>query len=407
MFQQFANHMTEVCNPIIEHIVNQRHLKAIRDALSPMITWFIIISVFMLMVKFELINPVYGLELPFIFMMSGIGLGILILLAKEMGKVYECDSHVNIMLSILIYIMLLKDTFRSMQASRFVVVSIGLALLLPILHAEILRLFEKLKLQKHMEHFLPELVVSNVYSFLPALCLTAIWYLFYFVIRCPIPDFVYMLLEPFVWFSNSIFAILIIVIMTCLFWAIGVHGVNVIAMLFRPFWYIILCMNMAAVLFGEEPQMIGTELFFQWYVWLGGSGTTIGLAILMRFFTKSKHCLQIGKTSIRSAFCNVNEPLIFGIPIVMNPMMMIPFIMTPLLCTIIAYAGIVLGIIPPLYLCVPWTFPAPLGAFLASGCDLRALACSLGFICISVVIYYPFVRYYDQKQRKLEENKKS
>ncbi|MDZ7544023.1 PTS sugar transporter subunit IIC, partial [Clostridium perfringens] len=120
----------------------------------------------------------------------------------------------------------------------------------------------------------------------------------------------------------------------CLLWASGVQGVSVIGSLLRPIWLVLLDENMAAAAAGNVAQNIGTEGFFDLFVWIGGSGGTLALCILF-IFSKSAYLKQVGKFSIIPGIFNINEPIMFGAPIVLNPILAIPFVVGPVInCTI-------------------------------------------------------------------------
>lgn len=202
---------------------------------------------------------------------------------------------------------------------------------------------------------------------------------------------------------NSIYGILIVVLITVFFWSTGMHGVAFISTLLRPFWLQMLMLNMSNVLGNQSPLYIGTEPFYQWFVWIGGSGTTLGLVILMRYFSKSSHLRTLGKGAFKSGWVNINEQIIFGTPIVMNKIMMMPFFLTPCLCAIVSY----IWISPHSLLCPsflsPWVFPFLLGGLISSGGAFRILILLIILLIISIIVYLPFFIYYDKQLRKSEE----
>ena len=111
----------------------------------------------------------------------------------------------------------------------------------------------------------------------------------------------------------------------------------------------------------------------------------------------------VGKTAIVPSIFNINEPMIFGAPIVLNPMLIIPFIIVPLLNGIISYLFTSWGWVNHVVATAPWTLPGPIGAFLATGNDWRAAVLNIALIILSVVIYFPFFKMYDS-QLLAEEN---
>ena len=147
---------------------------------------------------------------------------------------------------------------------------------------------------------------------------------------------------------------------------------------------------------------IFTEQFFQWYAQMGGTGATLALVILF-MTSKSQYLKQLGKLSFLPGIFNINEPMIFGAPIVMNPLLAVPFMLVPVVNTIIVYIFTVLNIIPRMMVKPPFTVPAPLGALITT--NWNWMACILVFICffVSLVIYYPFFKLFEK--RTLENEK--
>jgi len=133
------------------------------------------------------------------------------------------------------------------------------------------------------------------------------------------------------------------------------------------------------------------------------SGCTIGLAILLAFTAKSEYGSKLGKAIIMPSIFNINEPVIFGVPIVLNPVMMIPFIVTPMINATIAWFVTKAGLVGAVTITAPWTLPGPIGAFMATGGDWRAAVLNIVLIGVSVICYYPFVKIYDKNELDKEQ----
>ncbi|MGL4567302.1 MAG: PTS transporter subunit EIIC, partial [Fusobacteriaceae bacterium] len=119
-------------------------------------------------------------------------------------------------------------------------------------------------------------------------------------------------------------------------------------------------------------------------------------------FAKSKYLKDLGRATILPAIFNINEPLIFGLPIMLNPFFTIPFILGPVLATIISYAAMAMELVSRPAILAPWTFPAPIGAYLTTGGDLRAVALCIFNIVLMGAVYYPFLKAYDKKMTAQE-----
>lgn len=161
--------------------------------------------------------------------------------------------------------------------------------------------------------------------------------------------------------------------------------------------------NSSALATGEPLPTIGAEPFYQWFIWIGGAGATIGLAILLAFRSKSQYGSKLGKTILAPAIFNINEPIIFGVPIVLNPILMVPFIGAPIVLATIAWFATKLGLVNAVTVTAPWTLPGPIGAFLATNGDWRAAVLNVVLIIIAILIYYPFFKVYDKNELAKEQ----
>ena len=110
----------------------------------------------------------------------------------------------------------------------------------------------------------------------------------------------------------------------------------------------------------------------------------------------------MGRTALVPGIFNINEPLVFGAPIVLNPILIIPFVIAPMVMGTIAFVATSLGLVNRVSVLAPWTLPGPIGAYIATGGDWRALVLNVILILVSIVIYYPFFKIYDNKQLELE-----
>ena len=213
-----------------------------------------------------------------------------------------------------------------------------------------------------------------------------------------------IIIEPLVKATDSWFSVIIIVFLITFFWSFGIHGVSIVGSLVRPLWLTLLDQNTAALADGKVIPHIAAEPFYQWFIWIGGSGATIGLAILLATVSKSSYGKTLGRTSIVSSIFNINEPIIFGAPIVLNPILIPPFIIVPVVNSSIAYLCTSMGLVNKVTSTPPWTLPGPIGSFLATNGDYRAAILNIVLIISSAVIYYPVFKAYEKKLLEDEKN---
>ena len=134
---------------------------------------------------------------------------------------------------------------------------------------------------------------------------------------------------------------------------------------------------------------------------MGGVGTTLGLTLAM-VRSDNTHVKSIGKLSLLPAIFNINEPIMFGTPIVMNPLLFVPFIMVPIINGTIAWFATKYGLVSKIVTLVPWTTPGPLAALLATNLDISAAILSLALVLLSYFIYTPFLKLYTRSLNESE-----
>lgn len=155
---------------------------------------------------------------------------------------------------------------------------------------------------------------------------------------------------------------------------------------------------------GEPLPYIFTNPFSNFFTNFGGGGSTLGLVILMCTVCKSQRIKQLGRLSIVPGFFGINEPIIFGLPVVLNPIIIIPFMLCPLLNLILSYFATVWEIIPRTTGAnLPWTTPIGFSGWLSTG-SWTASVWQLFLLALNMVLYFPFIKTLDRKYLEDEAN---
>lgn len=133
----------------------------------------------------------------------------------------------------------------------------------------------------------------------------------------------------------------------------------------------------------------------------GGTGALLGLVIFMLLRSRSQQMKQLGKIAAPGALFNISEPMVFGIPLVMNPYFFLPFILTPVLLVIVSYTAMATGLVaPPAGIALPFTTPIFISGYLATGGHISGTVLQVVNLAISLVVYYPFFRARDRLKAK-------
>lgn len=215
-----------------------------------------------------------------------------------------------------------------------------------------------------------------------------------------------MIQEPLRKINTSLLGTLLIYSTGNFLFTLGIHQTVVNGTILDPLLLVNMNENMAAASSGQEIPHIINGTFIPTFGMIGGTGSTICLLIaIFIFFRKNKQYRQIAGLSVLPGIFNINEPVIFGFPIVFNLPMMIPFVLTPVIGIVIAYIATAIGFINKVTVMVPWTTPPLLNAYLATGADIRAVLVQLVIIILGVLLYLPFMKISAkalEKQAKME-----
>ena len=211
------------------------------------------------------------------------------------------------------------------------------------------------------------------------------------------------LFEPLFTAADGYLGITIIFGAYALFWFVGIHGPSIVEPAIAAITYANIETNFQLLQAGQHADKIltsGTQMFI---VTMGGTGATLVVPFMFMWLSKSKRNKAIGRASVVPTFFGVNEPILFGAPIVLNPVFFVPFIFAPIANVwIFKFFVDVLGM-NSFSVNLPWTTPGPLGIVIGTGFGLMSLVLALTLIVVDVVIYYPFFKVYDAQI--LEEEK--
>ncbi|MDR3602052.1 MAG: PTS transporter subunit EIIC [Desulfosporosinus sp.] len=274
------------------------------------------------------------------------------------------------------------------------------AILIGIMTAKVMKLFTQKGLVIKMPAGVPPYVVRTFTALVPFFfMITFSWALEWIVwshLQITVPQLVLEIFKPLVAVSDSYPAALAEIILMMLLWSLGIHGMNVVSSVAYPFWMTQLAANDAALKSGLPLPGIVTEPFFHMFTHIGGSGLTWPLTIMF-LLSASKQLKGIGKTEIIPAIFNINEPLLFGAPLVLNPIMFIPLILAPVAAVTINYAAFALQLVPKIVIQPAFTTPVFLGGIVATGGYWQGAALQLVNLVVAAFIYYPFFKLFEKE----------
>ena len=425
--EKLQNWLEEHLAPAMGALGSNRYLLAVRDGVVGALPLIIVGSFFMIVANPPLPSD-WGIYqfltanaatilLPYRMTMYIMALYAVFGMGYSLSKSYDLDPLSGAILSVMAFMLTILPVNVSADAnagiSGFVLPmsSLGsgglfVGIIVTFISVNIFRLTSNSNFKITMPEQVPPSVARSFEALTPTLLVIlligSITYFFGFNWNAAITACI----KPLVNATDSLPGVLLISFLYGFFWFFGIHGASIVGSIARPLWLTLLEENATAANGTPMTQLpaISPEPFYQWFIFIGGAGCTIGLAILLVTVCKSKYAKDLGRIGFLPCIFNINEPLIFGAPIVLNLTLAIPFVLTPMICGVVAWFATALGLVNRVTVSAPWTLPGPIGAFLACGGDWRAIILSLLLIALSCLIYYPFVKIWDKQYLAQEDD---
>ncbi|MBX7420411.1 PTS sugar transporter subunit IIC, partial [Clostridium chauvoei] len=278
------------------------------------------------------------------------------------------------------------------------------AMVLGIISALIFKEFIKKDIQIKLPESVPPAVARSFSALIPGAAIITLWLIVFAVLdRMSIGNIHDLLLKilggPLGLLGNNIFGTVISILLNSLFWFVGIHGGNVVNSILNPIWLMNSDANRLIFQADSAAQLphIITQQFMDNFVYMGGGGATIGLVIVIAIIARRNRASQITKTMAPLTFTpgifNINEPAMFGLPIVMNVSLIIPFILAPIANAVISYAAMATGLVATTTgIAVSWTMPPIISGFLTTGGHISGSILQLVCILVDVAIYWFFYK---------------
>ncbi|GEP20078.1 PTS cellobiose transporter subunit IIC [Pediococcus argentinicus] len=417
--------LQEKLMPIAGKVAASRHLVALRDGFALVMPLIIIGSTFLLVSSFPI--PAYLSFMAKVFgpnwatvmgwatnaTFSIIGMVAVIGISYQLAKSYgDIDALSASMISLAAFMLTIPLNIDKTGAAW---VPLGQLGSLGLFEALLIGLFVTdafvWMIHKNWQFKMPDTVPPAVgYAFsalIPGfIIILGMWLLrlgISFTFFKTIPNVITVILaKPLTAVGGSIWGALVAEFFVSFLWLFGIHGANVVGGIMAPIWLGQMTQNAEAAKAHKELPNVVTQQFFDNFVHAGGSGETISLALMLMFLAKSDNLKAIGRLAGVPGLFNINEPIMFGMPIVLNPIMAIPFVVVPLVSVITTYFSMKYGLVGKTFgVAVPWTTPPIISGFLATG-KISGSILQLVNIIIGGAIYYPFFKIADREALKQE-----
>lgn len=416
--------------PKVSYFTEKRYFQALRNGFFAIMPLTIIGSIFMLITDFpipgyaEFMNGIFGENwISYISpayratfnMMGFIFAGTM---SYKLADSYDMDKLTSLVLALVAYVVVLPKTVISGSGEVITdVLSFGwlgtkgvvTAIFVSIISVEIARFCYRKNLVIHLPNSVPEMVGKAFSALIPGILIVTTLLIINGICMATagsLPELIFNIIQvPLQGIVGSPWAIIIVAGLNGLLWWFGVHP-TVINSLIYPLLYANAASNQTFADVGQltaSTGAFGTVQMLDQFATIGGAGCTIGLIISMLIVVRSSRLKAMSKISAIPALFNINEPLVFGLPLVFNPMMLIPIVLAPIASVAIVYLSMSIGFMP-LFTNVqaPWACPFFFSGFLVAG--WKGAVTQLLCVAATVLIYMPFVKALDRQYVKEENN---
>ena len=418
-----SNFIEEKMVPVVSKFASLRYMRALKSGFMVIMPLTIIASVFLLITGYpEFMAKIFGPEwdsfLSPAYRATFDMMGILLAgtIAYKLAESDEVDPLPVMIISIVAYVIVTPKfvTAESGEVINKVLPMAWLgtkgvitAIIMSITSTEIYRFIVKKNLVIKLPENVPPMVYKSFFSLVPGVIVVAFALLvngIFLTMGKSMHEFIYDILQvPLQGLTASPIAITIVAGLNGFLWWFGIHP-TVVNSIVNPLLNANSVENLELFKQGAltlENANIGTIQMIDQFATIGGAGMTIGLVLAMLVVAKSQRMKMLSKLSTVPAVFNINEPIVFGLPIIMNPLMLIPLTLAPIVSVLIAYGAIVIGFMNPFNgVVAPWPTPPIFSGFLVSG--WQGAVVQVVAIIAAFAIYYPFVLALD-KQYRAEE----
>lgn len=417
--------LQEKVMPWANKISNERHLAALRDAMVLTIPFIIIGSIFLILASFPI--PAYteflnqhveiknALLFPFNATFNIVALVATFGLGYRLAESYNVDSLASGCIALASYFLVTprfsatidEVAVTGVDVNYFTSQGLFVGLLIAIVSTEVYRIVVQKNLTIKMPEGVPPTVAKSFTAVIPGfLVVLVVWIIRLLVENLTSFDSIHSVIQtilekPLTHLGTSLGGTIVVFLLINLLWCIGLHGSIIANSVMLPIWLQLTSANAAALAAGEPVKNI-VSAEFRYLIFVGGSGATLGLVIAMVFFAKSKQLKQLGRLSIGPGIFGINEPVLFGFPIVFNPIMWIPFLIMPIVTVLITYLSMQAGLVAkPIGVLPPGTTPPLISGYLMTG-SLSGSVLQLVILVLSFMIYFPFFKLADAQKAKEE-----
>ena len=383
-------------------------LVAVRDGIVLTTPLTIIGSVFLIIGNFPIeswtnfvapytgyLNAVVNVTFGVVGIVATIGIGY------QLAKLLDIEPISNAVITLVTFLLATVTPELGINIGEFGATGMFTGIVIAILTTYICKFFIKNKITIKMPEGVPPAIANSFVALIPGgAVITLVWVL-RVLMGVDINSIVQAIFSPLAFGLTTLPGFIVYLITVNFLCFCGIHGGNVLSGIASPVFLAAITANLMAFNAGEPIPNIISGVFWIPFCAIGGAGSTLGLVFHM-IRSKSKMYRELGRLSLPAAIFCINEPVWFGTPIVLNPIMMVPFILTPVILAIGSYLLMFFGIIGIPVFEIPWTMPTIIGPYLATNGSIGAAIWSACSVAISYFMYWPFFKIQEKIQLGIE-----
>lgn len=422
--EALINHI-EKWKPLFEKISRNKYLRSIRDGFIAAMPIVLFSSIFMLV---AFVPEIFGFKWPeatlnMILKPYNYSMGILALIVagttaksltdalnRDMPKNNKINNISTFMAAIVCFLLISVDAIEGGFANGYMG---SKGLITAFISAFVVCNVYKVCIKNNITIKMPDAVPPNISQTFKDIIPFGLSALVFWIFDMAFRNFmgynfaegVILFFQPLFTAADGYLGLAIIYGAMSLFWFVGIQGPSIVEPAVAAIYYVNIATNLSLFQNGEQAVNILTPGVQQFVATLGGTGATLVITLMFAFLSKSKELKAVGKASSIPVLFGVNEPILFGAPLILNPIFFVPFIGAPIVNVWLFKIFVdVLGMNSFMYI-LPWTTPGPIGIILGCGMGLLSIVFAILVLVVDFVIYYPFFKVYDKQKVEEEEEK--
>jgi cellobiose PTS system EIIC component len=343
------------------------------------------------------------LEIPVAATFGVLALVACFAIAHDLGRQQKQEAMQSALIATVVFLLIQLEPGGTLGFDGLGSRGLFTAIVVALISVWVQRIFTEARLVIRMPSSVPAVVAQSFLSIVPLAVLIVGFWIVRFVWGLDINAVVQTAFSPLVFALNTLPGILTYALVVTMLWSVGINGDNAVDAVVAPIFLQYLAANVEATSAGQPLPYITANGFFTTFVNVGGTGATIALALVL-WRSADAGYRKVSRMSLPTQVFQINEPIFFGLPIVLNPILMIPYILTALILTASGYLLMSLNLIGRPVVNVPWTTPPIVGHYLVSGGDWRAAVWGVVSIGLAMMVYYPFARAAERQRLRAEQD---